>query len=129
MVFFECASFFLHPFFYSVFPIFFFLIPYVLQKGLIIFVVFPKEFRCVKSVRALFHACAAVEAVFHLLHLRLPVLAEEPLGRRAAEELARLAERVYFGSSEENGRELANKLLPLFLDLGVDVNFARIVDI
>ena len=47
----------------------------------------------------------------------------------AAEELARLAERVYFGSSEENGRELANKLLPFFLDLGVDVNFARVVDI
>ena len=45
----------------------------------------------------------------------------------AAEELARLAERVYFGLADEKlGRDMANSLLPLFLELEVDVNFARV---
>lgn len=43
----------------------------------------------------------------------------------AAEELARLAERVYFGSKEEDREKLASELLPLFLIIGVDINLCR----
>ena len=56
-----------------------------LNECFVVFIVLHQKFRCIESVRTFFHALAAVQASFDLLHLLLPLFCQPRFTGRSPE--------------------------------------------